>query len=104
MSLRVQAARAEQAAGNLRAVSAAFRLEFMVCVAEFVAPGADHRAHGAEPASRRCRCADAFCGESVSEGPAAAGACCGPPILVLNAPPKTLARHFVPPSTPRPPS
>src|SRR2546421_6617284 len=67
----------------------------MVCVAEFLAAGADCGANGRESAARRWECAAAFCGESVSACAAAAGAGSDLAILVHDARRKTFARHLV---------
>src|SRR6266849_3920807 len=91
----VQTAGSKQGAGNLRAVSAAVRLEFVVCFAEFVAPGAHRRTHGAEFASRRYGCASAFFGESVPACSAASGALRHLAILVHDARGKACAGHVV---------
>src|SRR5229473_3866634 len=85
LSLPLQATRSQQAAGNLRALSAAVRLEFVVCLAEFVAPGTDRSAHGTEFAAWGCRCAVAFCRHSVPACSATAGTRGDLAILVHHA-------------------
>src|ERR1700731_2135736 len=102
LSLPLQTPRSEQAAWDLRTISAAFRLEFVVCLAELVAPGAHRRAHGAEFASRRCRRAFAFCRQSLSARAAAPSARRDLAILVHDANGKTFARHVVEKTADRP--
>src|SRR2546429_5378947 len=85
VSLPFQAARPKQGAEDLRAVSAAVRLEFVVCVAEFVAAGANRGADRGEFAPRRYRCAAAFFGESVPACSAAASTRGGLAVLVYDA-------------------
>src|SRR5713226_1084580 len=91
----VQTAGSKQGTRDLRTVPAAVRLEFVVCVAEFVAPGAHRRTHGAEFASRRYGCASAFFGESVPACSAASGALRHLAILVHDARGKACAGHVV---------
>jgi hypothetical protein len=102
VSLPVQTARSEQSAGNLRAVSAAIRLEFVVCISECVAAGANRCTDRAEFASRGYGRAFAFCGQPLPAWSAARGARSNLAILVHDAGRKTYARHVVETEATRP--
>src|ERR1700674_2903728 len=74
----------------------------MVCVAEFVAPGANSRADGAEFASWRFRCVTTLCGQPVSALPAAPSARRDLAILVRDARREAFRRHLVEKAAARP--
>src|ERR1700740_3497619 len=74
LPLPFQTAGSREGAGDLRAVSAAVRLELVACVAGHVAARTDCAADGAGAVARRYGCLAVGCGQSVSACAAAPGA------------------------------